>query len=1072
MINISLEGDNEVSEIYKLHRQTRWVDLEAMLKAQFDCENMEVYYVDSEGDYISLSSQEELVEAFKVADQCHNTLYMRVRNFGSSPPKPEEEEATKTENTELKLATIIPETHKKLDCEEAENPVPQVNPEQRGASGQERAYPRQEKREKPDDLDSQSEALPLYPVKKSKKRHLRDLDRKKSGYHRQREDLQGEVKSEEAIPYPAFIKYMRELKKELHSEIVKDVTRKTVKHVLRGLDGAVLQSYKGGEAIDTQPKGVSATPAEETERNAESSSHHPIYYHCGVLCDNCNKVIVGARYKCCNCVDYDLCEECENINGIHDHTHVFIKLRRPIKFRQRGPLMKQILYKPYRLPTSPEESTDSQDKEDGEETAAAAPMVLDEGKKGKILARIEKLQAKAAAKQEKIKQKQEKAIEKLKMKLDVVKDMKAHFMGDLTIPDGTKVQPGTKFVKTWKIKNSGNISWRESTKLHNISGNLPTSFNDVDVLLLAPGEIADISVTFYAPEKPGKYQSHWKMMDSGHQFGHRVWCLVHVEPKLVLEPSKSEDTLKIVNDESKEDKQEVATLTDQLEEDTEEVKETNDTEFVIEKSPIQFEKKSEEPTPERISNETVQKLEQELSSAAAAMAQLQLEGQSKPTVSGETGQDLMSFEMLDMSPRGSNKMSQTATPNNTPLVVSPPKSPLPEEGSLSRTSSVELLNPEHYEEKTEVIDNEFVENYLSSLPIPPPEVHYSSEEYESLSEDDDFLIVPMPACFDFSKPVIKPQVSESSSDNETTDNNHNLLDDNHNTIVTNPPPSVDDLLTTTNSVSTPPLDPLVSPQIPPPVPAFSMKFEIPVNCGPVTPAHGELREETETQRDIGASGNLDVPSTNTETGEVSATNTTVIEHTSATNAPSMDQSMETGEATNTRPNEEAEQLLETTEVKEALPQGDVCTGGAHHGENDNGDKAAGYEVPVAGEMVNQMVSTAVKAAERAASNAYTTCKEVFYTWQARTYQNATPQDKDEFKPPRSTWKPKADKWKPKEEKWEPKSMDSGPMKKLIEMGFCNRKKNQELLTKHNSDLDRVLAELLREGENDWMNNRH
>lgn len=52
--------------------------------------------------------------------------------------------------------------------------------------------------------------------------------------------------------------------------------------------------------------------------------------------------------------------------------------------------MKQILYKPYRLPTSLEESPDSQDKEDSEETAAAAPMVLDEGKKGKILARIEK----------------------------------------------------------------------------------------------------------------------------------------------------------------------------------------------------------------------------------------------------------------------------------------------------------------------------------------------------------------------------------------------------------------------------------------------------------------------------------------------------------------------------------------------------------------------------------------------------------------------------------------------------------------------------------------------------------
>lgn len=51
--------------------------------------------------------------------------------------------------------------------------------------------------------------------------------------------------------------------------------------------------------------------------------------------------------------------------------------------------------------------------------------------------------------------------------------------------------------------------------------------------------------------------------------------------------------------------------------------------------------------------------------------------------------------------------------------MSPPKSPLAEEGSLSRTSSVELLNPEHFE-KSEIIEKEFVDNYLSSLPIPPP----------------------------------------------------------------------------------------------------------------------------------------------------------------------------------------------------------------------------------------------------------------------------------------------------------------------------------------------------------------
>lgn len=97
-------------------------------------------------------------------------------------------------------------------------------------------------------------------------------------------------------------------------------------------------------------------------------------------------------------------------------------------------------------------------------------------------------------------------------------------------------------------------------------------------------------------------------------------------------------------------------------------------------------------------------------------------------------------------------------------------------------------------------------------------------------------------------------------------------------------------------------------------------------------------------------GNLDVPSTNTETGEVSATNTTVIEHVIETGditaTPIMGQSSETGEATNTRLEEQVSSSQDTTEVKEALPQEDVCTGGAHHGDQDKGDKAAGHEMYV------------------------------------------------------------------------------------------------------------------------------
>lgn len=68
--------------------------------------------------------------------------------------------------------------------------------------------------------------------------------------------------------------YVLQLKKELYLEIVKDVIRKTVKYVLRGLDGVVLQSYKGGEVIDIQFKGVSVILVEEIERNVESSSYY------------------------------------------------------------------------------------------------------------------------------------------------------------------------------------------------------------------------------------------------------------------------------------------------------------------------------------------------------------------------------------------------------------------------------------------------------------------------------------------------------------------------------------------------------------------------------------------------------------------------------------------------------------------------------------------------------------------------------------------------------------------------------------------------------------------------------
>ena len=53
------------------------------------------------------------------------------------------------------------------------------------------------------------------------------------------------------------------------------------------------------------------------------------YIHRNVTCNNCGIApIRGIRYKCANCVDYDLCSACE-AQDVHIKTHLFLKIRIP-----------------------------------------------------------------------------------------------------------------------------------------------------------------------------------------------------------------------------------------------------------------------------------------------------------------------------------------------------------------------------------------------------------------------------------------------------------------------------------------------------------------------------------------------------------------------------------------------------------------------------------------------------------------------------------------------------------------------------------------------------------------------
>ena len=95
----------------------------------------------------------------------------------------------------------------------------------------------------------------------------------------------------------------------------------------------------------------------------------------------------------------------------------------------------------------------------------------------------------------------------------------AVYVSDVTIPDGTDLEPGEEFVKTWRIKNAGTTTWTISYSLVFISGD---KMGDVTSVALkgnvAPNETVDISVDLVAPSKTGKFRGYWKMLNAAGQY--------------------------------------------------------------------------------------------------------------------------------------------------------------------------------------------------------------------------------------------------------------------------------------------------------------------------------------------------------------------------------------------------------------------------------------------------------------------------------------------------------------------------------------------------------------------------
>jgi hypothetical protein len=107
----------------------------------------------------------------------------------------------------------------------------------------------------------------------------------------------------------------------------------------------------------------------------------------------------------------------------------------------------------------------------------------------------------------------------------------AEYVADVTIPDGTTMTPGQKFVKTWRIINLGTCTWSTSYKLAFESGDAMGGATTFITVPVTPQNQTEISVNMTAPTANGTYKGNWRMQnDSSQPFGSTVFVEIKVGP--------------------------------------------------------------------------------------------------------------------------------------------------------------------------------------------------------------------------------------------------------------------------------------------------------------------------------------------------------------------------------------------------------------------------------------------------------------------------------------------------------------------------------------------------------------
>ncbi|XP_064438590.1 next to BRCA1 gene 1 protein isoform X4 [Mirounga angustirostris] len=651
-LNVTFKNETQ-SFLVSDPENTTWADVEAMVKVSFDLTTIQIKYLDEENEEVSINSQGEYEEALKMAVKQGNQLQMQVHE-APPPAVPEKRPVVRAGKKPLahysSLVRVLGS-----DMKTPEGPTAQ------------------EKKAPSKIFGCVSlQRFPLAP---------RDAD--------QPQDK----------PPDWFTSYLETFREQVVKETVEKLEQKLHEKL-------VLQNPSLGSC----PSEVSVPISEETLFLPENQ----FSWH--IACSSCQRRIIGVRYQCSLCPSYNICEDCESGPYAHDSNHILLKLRRPVVGSSEA--FSHPRFPAPRLPAALEQ--------------ARLQKQVDKNflKAEKQRLRAEKKQRKAEVKELKKQLKLHRKIHlwssihglqsprsplgrpesllqsntlmlPLQPCAPVMPTLSAAFV-DENLPDGTHLQPGTKFIKHWRMKNTGNVKWSGDTKLKFMWGNLTlasTEKKDVLVPCLKAGHVGVVSVEFIAPALEGTYTSHWRLSHKGQQFGPRIWCSIIVDPFSSTESPENIEKGMIRSSKANE-------LTCQQEET-----------FLLAKEEIQLDEATEQTkgTGTCITQKTKN---------VASERELYI-----PSVDLLTAQDLLSFELLDIN----IVQELERVPHNTPVAkfASPEEGPLGDEREVVVHSAKEAVVEEEEEEQDELRDE--VQSQSST----------SSEDY----------IIILPECFDTSRPL-------------------------------------------------------------------------------------------------------------------------------------------------------------------------------------------------------------------------------------------------------------------------------------------------------------------------------